>query len=58
MAAFGDQIISQSVYFCYYLLDLAHAAGQPPSAARAVESQIDQHPSVARALQSRQIPTH
>jgi acetyl esterase/lipase len=58
MATFGDQIISQSVYFCYYMLDLAHAAGQPASAARAVESQIDQYPSIAKALDRRQLPTH
>ena len=56
MATFGDQIVSQSVYFSYYMLDLAHAAGQPASAARAVESQIDQYPSVARQLKSRHIP--
>ena len=56
MATFGDQIISQSVYFCYYILGLDHAAGQPASAARAVESQIDQYPSVARQLKSRHIP--
>jgi acetyl esterase/lipase len=56
MATFGDQIISQSVYFSYYLLDLAHAAGQPASAARALESQIEQYPSVARQLKNRHIP--
>jgi acetyl esterase/lipase len=32
-----DQILSQSDYFFYDFLDLAHAQGQPPSAARAFE---------------------
>jgi acetyl esterase/lipase len=37
---YGPLMISQSVYFCYYLLDLAHAAGQPPSAAAAFDRQV------------------
>ena len=35
-------MISQSVYFCYDFLDLAHAAGQPASAAKAFDSQASQ----------------
>jgi acetyl esterase/lipase len=40
-STYGQVMITQSVYFCYYLLDLAHAAGQPPSAAAAFARQVD-----------------
>jgi para-nitrobenzyl esterase len=36
-----DQILTQSDYFFYDFLDLAHAQGQPPSAAAAQARQID-----------------
>lgn len=36
---FGDTIVTQSVYFTYAALDLAHAAGQPPAAAKAFNQQ-------------------
>jgi dienelactone hydrolase len=36
----GPLMIAQSVYFCYYLLDLGHAAGQPASAGTAVDRQV------------------
>ncbi len=39
-STYGPLMISQSVYFCYYLLDLAHAAGQPASAGVALDRQI------------------
>jgi para-nitrobenzyl esterase len=35
-----DQILSQTDYFFYDFLDLAHAQGQPPSAAQALERQV------------------
>jgi acetyl esterase/lipase len=38
-STFGDYMISQSVYFAYDFLDLAHAAGQPPAAAAAFDRQ-------------------
>ena len=51
---FGDTIVSQSVYFCYAVLDLAHAAGQPAAAARAFERQAaalaERYPALRRAL--------
>lgn len=34
-AGYGDVIYEQSDYFLYYVLDLAHAEGSPPGAARA-----------------------
>ena len=37
-STFGDLMISQSVHFAYAVLDLAHAAGQPNSAARAFDA--------------------
>ena len=50
----GPLMISQSVYFCYYFLDLAHSAGQPASAARAFDQQasalLRQNPGLARSL--------
>lgn len=50
----GPLLISQSVYFCYYFLDLAHSAGQPASAARAFDQQasalLRQNPGLARSL--------
>jgi dienelactone hydrolase len=50
-AQFHDQIVSQSDYFFYAVLDLAHAQGQPASAARAFDSQVkrlsEQHPTLA-----------
>jgi dienelactone hydrolase len=39
-AQFRDQIVSQSDYFFYSVLDLAHAQGQPAAAARAFERQL------------------
>jgi acetyl esterase/lipase len=57
MTQFGDQIIDQSVNFAYSLLDLAHAAGQPPAAARAFARQAAQlkerFPAAAQALRAR-----
>jgi hypothetical protein len=51
---FGDTIVSQSVYFCYAVLDLAHATGQPAAAARAFERQAatmaERSPALRRAL--------
>jgi hypothetical protein len=50
----GPLRISQSVYFGYDFLDLAHAAGQPASAGRAFEQQasqlLQQNPGLARNL--------
>jgi dienelactone hydrolase len=50
----GDLMISQSVYFCYFFLDLAHAAGQPASAAGAFDRQarqlLRQNPSLSHSL--------
>ena len=49
-AQFRDQILSQSDYFFYAVLDLAHAQGQPIAAARAFDRQAEQlseqHPSI------------
>jgi acetyl esterase/lipase len=39
-STYGPLMITQSVYFCYDLLDLAHAAGQPASAGAAFDRQI------------------
>lgn len=45
----GDLMISQSVYFAYYFLHLAQAAGQPAAPAKAVDRQVGrilrQHPA-------------
>ncbi len=53
-STFGDYMITQSVYFAYDFLDLAHAAGQPPAAAAAFDSQarrmLKANPSLARAI--------
>lgn len=38
---YGTQMIQQSVYFAYDFLDLAQAAGQPPSATAAFDHQIN-----------------
>jgi hypothetical protein len=38
----------------YYMLDLAHAAGQPASAARALDALRAAHPDVARGLAAMQ----
>jgi dienelactone hydrolase len=49
-AQFRDQILTQSDYFFYAVLDLAHAQGQPTAAARAfdrkAEALSEAHPSV------------
>lgn len=37
---YGPLMITQSVYFAYDFMDLAHAAGQPPSAAAAFARQL------------------
>ena len=54
MRDFGDVIVSQSVNFTYAVLDLAHAAGQPPAAARAFEREAARlraaHPELAKRL--------
>lgn len=46
--------IDQSSFFMYYLLDLAHAPGQPASAARAADRQLRSlrasDPALARQL--------
>ena len=39
-AQYRGLYLQQSDYFLYYVLDLAHAQGQPTSAARAVDSQV------------------
>jgi dienelactone hydrolase len=48
-AQFRDQILSQSDYFFYTVLDLAHAQGQPAAAAGAFEDRAeqlsDEHPA-------------
>lgn len=53
-STFGALMISQSMYFAYYFLDLAHAAGQPPSAATAFARQtrrlLSQHPTLRHSL--------
>ena len=50
-AQFRDQILSQSDYFFYDVLDLAHAQGQPAAAAAAFDRQAqrleEQHPQLA-----------
>jgi acetyl esterase/lipase len=50
----GALMITQSVYFCYDFLDLAHAAGQPASAAKAFAQQasrlLEQNPALSRTL--------
>jgi para-nitrobenzyl esterase len=55
---YHDQIVTQSDYFLYAFLDLAHAAGQPTAAARAFDRQIialkKKHPGLARKLGTRQ----
>jgi acetyl esterase/lipase len=43
MKQYGDTIVTQSVYFAYDFLDLAHAAGQPASAARAFDAQMSRY---------------
>lgn len=47
-------IIDQSTFFMYYMLDLAHAQGQPASAAREVDAQLEalrsSDPAFARRL--------
>jgi len=47
-------MISQSVYFFYDVLDLAHAAGQPAGAARGFDQQAStfskSHPRIAARL--------
>jgi acetyl esterase/lipase len=54
---FGDQIFSQSAYFAYAVLDLAHAAGQPAAAAQAAARQAAElktrFPAAAQALRDR-----
>lgn len=51
-AQYREQIVSQSDYFFYSVLDLAHAQGQPPAAARAfdrsVAGQAAKHPRILR----------
>jgi acetyl esterase/lipase len=53
-STYGPLMISQSVYFCYDYLDLAHAAGQPPAAAAAFDSQAAQllkaNPSLSQGV--------
>lgn len=51
---FKDQIVSQSDYFFYDFLDLAHAQGQPARAARAFDRRLStlrrHHPRYAKRL--------
>jgi acetyl esterase/lipase len=58
-STYGTVMITQSVYFCYYMLDLAHAAGQPPSAAAAFARQVDRmlkhNPALRRFSRSRRL---
>ncbi len=53
-STYGPLMITQSVYFCYDVLDLAHAAGQPASAGAAFDRQIapwlKQHSKLGGAL--------
>jgi hypothetical protein len=42
-AQFRDQILSQSDYFFYDVLDLAHAHGQPAAAAQAFDRQAQRY---------------
>lgn len=53
---FGDLMISQSVNFCYAVLDLAHAAGQPAAAARAFEAKAAKLEEGQPAWVRRQVP--
>jgi para-nitrobenzyl esterase len=50
----GPLMISQSIYFAYDFLDLAHAAGQPPAAAKAFDQQtravLKANPSFAKSI--------
>jgi hypothetical protein len=39
---FGPTIFSQSANFVYFMLDLAHAAGQPPQNAAATDAMAGQ----------------
>jgi dienelactone hydrolase len=52
-STYGPLMITQSVYFAYYTLDLAHAAGQPVAAAAAFDRQVSRmlraHPALDRA---------
>jgi acetyl esterase/lipase len=54
-STYGTQMIQQSVYFAYYFLDLAQAAGQPPSATAAFDRQIRhmlaRNPAFRRAVE-------
>jgi acetyl esterase/lipase len=54
---YQTQIFTQSDYFFYAFLDLAHAAGQPAAAAEAFEAQAeklaDKYPRYARPLQKK-----
>lgn len=51
-AADQQLYLDQGSYFMYYRLDLAHAQGQPPSAARALHAQMAtyarRYPALAR----------
>ena len=49
-AGYGDVIHEQADYFLYYMLDLAHAAGQTAAAARALKP-------YERALRAHGVPT-
>jgi dienelactone hydrolase len=53
-STYGPLMITQSVYFCYDVLDLAHAAGQPASAGAASDRQMSQllGPSAVAQLHS------
>ena len=52
-----EQMITQSNYFLYTFLDVAHAAGQPATAAREFEQQArqmaDKYPRYAKPLRER-----
>jgi acetyl esterase/lipase len=54
-STYGAVMISQSVYFCYDFLDLAHAAGQSTAAARAFDRQVrsyaHRYPALARRFE-------
>ena len=55
-AQYFSQIYSQADYFFYDFLDLAHAAGQPPSATRALKQAAkvsQQYPSYAKPLRGK-----
>ena len=52
--AYGARFIEQSDYFFYWTLDVAHAQGQPPAAARAADARL--HGYARNASLKRYVP--